>query len=246
VRSQGDPEALAIAYRAGIVSDGHHLAKTAIVDVRGYDDSNIALAGALGIHHVWRSFALRSRLDAANGNHDNHVMWRIGTGLLPAVTATTATNLLLQSFTTIDKWVGAIKADTTGATIEQKIASHRPTDVPDACYLSTDKNYASPVTDFAVCDGDPFLKKHASPRQIAGGPLAENILKCQLRPIDRSDYDPFGITDAQLARLRAIFPDGVCDFSKPGVGQQPAVSPLNFSAGPGGVALPAAPSSTQL
>jgi hypothetical protein len=242
-RSHGDPEGLAIAYRAGIVSDGHHLAKTAIVDVRGYDDSNITIAGALGIHHVWRSFALRSRLDAANGNHDNHVMWRIGTGLLPAVTATTATNLLLQSFTTIDKWVGDIKADTTSATIEQKIASHRPTDVPDACYLSTDKNYATPVTDFALCDGDPFLKKHASPRQIAGGPLAENILKCQLRPIDRSDYDPFGITDAQLARLRAAFPDGVCDFSKPGVGQQPAVSPLDFSAGPGGIALGAVPTS---
>ena len=48
-------------------------------------------------------------------------------------------------------------------------------------------------------------------------------------------------TPAQLARLQAAFPDGVCDWSKPGVGQQAAVSPLTFVDGPGGVPLPPAP-----
>ena len=68
---------------------------------------------------------------------------------------------------------------------------------------------------------------------MAGGPLSENILKCQLRPLDASDYG--GRLDAtQLARLQAVFPGGVCDWSKPGVGQQAAVGPLGFSAGPGG------------
>ena len=33
----------------------------------------------------------------------------------------------------------------------------------------------------------------------------------------------------------------MCDWSKPGIGQQAAVSPLTFAAGPGGVPLPAAP-----
>ena len=42
-------------------------------------------------------------------------------------------------------------------------------------------------------------------------------------------------------RLNAVFPDGVCDWSKPGVGQQEAVSPLTFAAGPGGEPLPPAP-----
>jgi hypothetical protein len=223
-----------------MVSDGHQLAKVAIVDLRGFDDSTlVGVQGAFGIHHVWRSFALRARLDAANGNHSNHVLWRYGTGLI----APGPSGLTLQSFDTIDKWVAAIKADTTSATLEQKIASHRPVDAFDFCFLASDKTFLNKLTDFGLCDGDPFLKKHTSPRQVAGGPLAENILKCQLRPIDRSDYDPFGITDAQLARLRAAFPDGVCDFSKPGVGQQPAVSPLDFSAGPGGTAMPAAPTS---
>jgi len=231
-RTVGDPEALAIAYRAGIVSDGHHLAKTPIIDLRGYDDN--------GIHHIWRSFALRARLDQANGNHSNHAMWRYGTGLV----APAASGLTLQSFLMMDQWVAALKADTSDAAIEDKIAATRPPASFDFCYLTTDPTFSTKVTDFAVCDTDRFLKAHASPRQIAGGPITENILKCQLRPLDPADYAPVVLTDAQLARLAAVFPTGVCDFSRPGVGQQPAVSPLDFSAGPGGTPLPAAPTTT--
>jgi len=76
---------------------------------------------------------------------------------------------------------------------------------------------------------------------VAGGPLAENILKCQLKPLDPAEYAPATVSGAQLARLNAVFPGGVCDWSKPGVGQQEAVSPLTFVAGPGGVPLPPAP-----
>ncbi|MBE0624689.1 MAG: hypothetical protein IH606_07755, partial [Burkholderiales bacterium] len=51
-------------------------------------------------------------------------------------------------------------------------------------------------------------------------------------------------TGAQLARLQLTFPDGVCDWSKPGVGQQEAISPLSFVAGPGGRPLPPAPAAS--
>jgi hypothetical protein len=87
------------------------------------------------------------------------------------------------------------------------------------------------------------LAKHSSPRQVAGGPLAENILKCQLKPINTADYLPATFTAEQLNRLYATFPDGVCDWSKPGVHQQPARSPLTFVSGPGGHRLPPAPGS---
>jgi hypothetical protein len=73
---------------------------------------------------------------------------------------------------------------------------------------------------------------------VAGGPLEENILKCQLKPLSASDYAPAVFTAAQLARLNAAFPGGVCDWSKAGVGQQPAISPLTFAGGPGGAPLP--------
>jgi hypothetical protein len=63
---------------------------------------------------------------------------------------------------------------------------------------------------------------------VAGGPAANNVLKCRLKPVDFSDYTaPF--TDAEKERLATIFPDGVCDWSKPGVEQQPlAGSWLSF------------------
>jgi hypothetical protein len=85
--------------------------------------------------------------------------------------------------------------------------------------------------------------KHTSPRQVAGGPLAEDILKCQLKPINTADYLPVTFSAEQLNRLYATFPAGVCDWSVPGVGQQPAISPLTFAAGAGGQPLPAEPTS---
>jgi hypothetical protein len=45
------------------------------------------------------------------------------------------------------------------------------------------------------------------------------ILKCRLRPIDTAQYPP--LSPAQSARLASIFPNGVCDYSQPGVEQQP-------------------------
>jgi hypothetical protein len=66
-RSTADLPALDIAYRAGIVASGANLGKLPIIDSRGFDEQ--------GIHYIWRSFAERARIDAANGgNHDNQVM----------------------------------------------------------------------------------------------------------------------------------------------------------------------------
>jgi hypothetical protein len=53
---------------------------------------------------------------------------------------------------------------------------------------------------------------------IAGAPLESDILKCQLKPLDRADYT-VTFTDREWAMLERLFPDGVCDWSKPGVGQ---------------------------
>ena len=66
-------------------------------------------------------------------------------------------------------------------------------------------------------------------------------MKCQLKPSLRTDYAAGTFSDAQWARLQAVFADGVCDWTKPGVGQQAALSPLSFKAGAGGQALPNAP-----
>jgi hypothetical protein len=122
-----------------------------------------------------------------------------------------------------------------------QVVAAKPPAALDLCFLTGDSNFTTPVTDKALCDADPRLQTHSSPRQVAGGPLEENILKCQLKPLNPSDYAPVVFTPAQWTRLNAAFPGGVCDWSKPGVGQQEAISPLTFAAGPGGVPLPPAP-----
>jgi hypothetical protein len=58
---------------------------------------------------------------------------------------------------------------------------------------------------------------HSAPRLEAGAPLADDIWKCQLKPIDLKDYR-VTFTAAEKARLQKIFAGGVCDWSKPSMG----------------------------
>jgi hypothetical protein len=220
------------------VSSGKNLGKLPIIDSRGYDEQ--------GIHYIWRSFAERARIDAANdGNHGNQVMWRYGTGLLPGTPAQFAA-VTLKSFVTMDTWlsnlnVSAPKETLNSVRTQAEVIQAKPATVVDLCFLTGDVTFSTPVTDMALCDADPRLMKHASPRQVAGGPLAENILKCELKPLNSVDYAPLVFSSAQWTRLQATFPDGVCDWSEKGVGQQRAASPLTFADGPGGKRLPPAP-----
>jgi len=50
--------------------------------------------------------------------------------------------------------------------------------------------------------------------------VANNVLKCQLKPIDEADYR-VTFTSVEQTQLAAIFAQGVCDYGKPGVGQKP-------------------------
>ena len=76
-------------------------------------------------------------------------------------------------------------------------------------------------------------------RQVAGGPLSEDVLKCALKALDPASYRGL-LSASQLARLAAVFPSGVCDWTRPGVGQQEAISPVIITSA-GLSARPAAP-----
>ena len=61
---------------------------------------------------------------------------------------------------------------------------------------------------------------HGDPRTAAGAPLRNDILSCQLEPVGSFHY-PVTLTGAQQQQLAQVFPSGVCDWSKTGVGQVP-------------------------
>jgi hypothetical protein len=251
-RTTADQAALDIAYRAGIVSSGRNLGKLPIIDSRGWDEQ--------GIHYIWRSFAERARIEEANGgNHGNQVMWRYGTGLLPGTAAQVAA-VTLPSLLTMDIWLSSLNQSAPKATLnsprtQEQVIAAKPVNAVspanpavDFCFLLADTTFSTKIFDMAVCDADApqadglgRLAKRASPRQVAGGPLVENILKCQLKPLSSVDYAPVRFSSAQWARLQASFPDGVCDWSEKGVGQRRAASPLTFADGPGGKRLPPPP-----
>ena len=55
--------------------------------------------------------------------------------------------------------------------------------------------------------------------RLAAGADSGDVEQCALKPVNPADYR--GLTPPQQARLREVFADGVCDYSKPGMGQQP-------------------------
>jgi hypothetical protein len=155
----------------------------------------------------------------------------------------------------MDTWLTNLNASAPKETLnsvrtQAQVIAGRPAAAVDLCFLLADINFTTPIFNMATCDADTpqadglgRLAKRASPRQVAGGPLAENILKCQLKPLNSADYAPVVFSSAQLGKLHAVFPDGVCDWDRPGVGQRRAASPLTFEDGPGGERLPRAPES---
>src|SRR5881396_1362603 len=105
----------------------------------------------------------------------------------------------------MDTWlsnltVSAPKETLNSVRTQADVIAAKPADAVDLCFLTGDVTFSNPVTDMAVCDADPRLPKHSSPRQVAGGPLAENILKCQLKPLNSVDYAPRVFSSAQWAR----------------------------------------------
>jgi hypothetical protein len=245
-RSTADSDALAIAYRSGIVASGANLAKAPIIDMRGWDDAiapGTVPPGSFsltGIHHQWFSWAIRDRITRDAGDANNQALWRFARGNFSIPPGT----MMFEGITAMDQWLTGLITDTSARSLAQKVRATRPDSTRDFCIPASDTTQTTRIFDMAACDQEPFLKPAASPRQVAGGPRSEDVLKCQLKPLNRADYTGVTFTDAQFARLQAVFSTGVCDWSKPGVGQQAAVSPLTFKAGPGGQPLGDAPESS--
>ena len=54
---------------------------------------------------------------------------------------------------------------------------------------------------------------YPTPRHVAGGPLANNIVSCHLKPLDRAAYE-VEFTNEEWSALGEIFPDGICDWAQ--------------------------------
>ena len=215
-------------YYTGVSGDARFLEDVAIIDLRGNQNP-------LGdIHANWRSWALRERLNAANGHHDNQVIWAFTPGLAPGFA------LARHSFLTMDSWLAAVEADDSKRRSRaDKIIANRPVAARDWCMATngaTDAQLTEAITLNVALDSPACpVKYQASPRQVAGGPITEDIFKCALKPLNFSEPDYATLDAAQRSRLAAVFPAGVCDWSQPGIGKQTSPGWMTYASG---VAVP--------
>lgn len=220
-RSVADSLALQRVYRSGAVDGASHLDQVPIIDMRGPDNGSF--------HDVYRTYSMRQRLIREHGTAANQILWR---GQLDVIGDDTFVD---ASIIAMDSWLAAIEQDHRAVPLSQKVIEDKPTAVTDRC---TDGHGTDAPT--ATCDATVLA--YGSPRTAAGGPVADDTLKCQLKPLDRADY-PGTLTDAQLAQLRQVFPTGVCDYTKPAVSKQDAVTWMTYANVVGGEPLGAAPQS---
>jgi hypothetical protein len=234
-RVEAQASTLANVYAYGLSSDAKLLSQVAIIDLRGNQNP------AGDIHANWRSWGMRERLDKANGHHNNQVIWASTPGLVPGAA------LARKALLTMDAWLAAVEADTGTRSRADKIVANRPLDLGDLCFLTAGVTDAELANNVGLGTAACPVKFQASPRQAAGGPLSEDIFKCQLKPLAFNDADYTGVTftAGQQSRLQAVFSAGVCDWSKAGVGYQRAPGWHSFATGTG-VVLPAPPTSTPL
>jgi hypothetical protein len=215
-----DEATLATAYRSGFVNEGNFLDRVPIIDTPGYIPGD-----RYEIHDNTKSWALRARLDHFNGGHDSQALWYGLEGRFQ------------DNFGTMDTWLSNIEKDTRDVPKEQKVVEDKPAAANDVCYYP-DGNQVG------ACDA--IFGPAGNPRWAAGGSIAQDVIKCQLKPLERSSFAPTLFSDAEWAQLTGAFPNGVCDWTKPGVQQQPTVAWQSYKDGPGGVGLGEPPASEAL
>ncbi|MFN8051577.1 MAG: DUF6351 family protein [Acidimicrobiales bacterium] len=227
-RVAADEQSLRTSYRTGRVTEaGGDLPRIPIILVNLYTDP-------LGdIHDRYRAFTIRERLRTSDGKQaPNLAIWTRGLppgkSLIDSLTG--AISLGPDIIGTLDTWATKLKYEgrndrtaPSQRTLDERMTATRPTGGVNSCF-EPDGTLVATGDDVYDRPGpctDPY-PLHGDPRIVAGSPLREDVIKCRLMSVDAAitaGLYKVTLTDDQRARLHPTFPDGVCDFTKPGVGQ---------------------------
>lgn len=207
-RKEGDIKAINAAYTSGHVFVGDiHIP---IIDSRHYLDP------MLNMHHSQQSFATRQRMIAEKGHAGNQVIWF----------AEPYFDNTMYAFEVLDEWLENIRNRKFGI----GVVANKPTEAVDMC-VDENGNVIDSGPD--VWDGilnhkppgtcTEHFPIYSTSRIVAGGDIKGDIFKCHLQSVEKAIqkgvYDPIVIDGATKARLKEIFPDGVCDYAKGDVGR---------------------------
>jgi Tannase-like family of unknown function (DUF6351) len=209
-RLRGDARALRNAYRSGAFNQANNLDRVAIINLGGPDPGL-----AHDYSHAW---FMRARLQREQGHLGNYAMWFGTTPILGSP------QFGVEAFVAMDRWLAEVEADRRRIPLARKIVADRPADIQDRCEALP----GVPLPG-AICDIPLVQTRFGTPRTVAGDSIASDIGACRLKPLDRNDnYGPLPFSDAEWAKVEAAFPNGVCDWSKPGKGQRDTVAWLGY------------------
>ncbi len=210
-RTEGDLLAMQAVYRAGLVFMGD--IDIPILDVRPY------LESVLDMHNSHQSFASRQRMLNADGDASNQSIWFInGPGNV---------DITPYALDVMDQWMRNIAANPAAG-----VAANRPAEGVDRCFEANGTPIAAgPDVWDGILDNAPAgactvrFPLYSTTRRVAGGPFEQSLFKCQLMPVGeaiaRGLYGVWTPNGTEIAQLEQIFPQGVCDYTKPDAGLPP-------------------------
>jgi hypothetical protein len=210
-RREGDLAAMHAAYNRGLYFDGN--IDIPLIDWRHY------LEEELDMHNSHQSFASRQRLLDFDGDASNQVIWF--TDARPS----RQSDPTPQALAVIDDWMANIRAHP-----DRGVAGNKPELATDRCFTTQGDEIArGPHVWDGILDNQPAgactqqFPLHSTSRIVAGGPLRGGVYKCALQSVDNAIangvYGSWAPSAAEVARLKEIFPTGVCDYSQPDVGR---------------------------
>ena len=234
-RRSADIDAIRGAFESGLVFNGTLPREIPIIDARHY------LENELDMHNSHQSFAVRERIRQAQGHVDNHAIWFLDAR--PEVNEEATSQLFEDGFRVMERWVRRIQR--TG-----DVAGSRPAKAADTCWetdgtriargddvwngaveliesgAGADGSVPEEIDGVEVGDCAGAFPLHSTSRIVAGGPVTGDVYKCHTKPVAQAitdgTYDEWDPSAAEQARLEAIFPNGVCDYSQPSVGNPSA------------------------
>jgi hypothetical protein len=242
-REVGDPDAIRAAYATGQINEYNGgNASVPIISTRFNLDADPWARGDanVDVHDRIHSAITDARLQKYNGTDGNYVQMlaaTVGTGYAtdPGTVGSPFNMEGTEAVAQMDAWLTAVASDKSTMPLAQKVAADKPKTLVNECWTVDGKaaataDWSKPdtqhgtvqkVTDWNQCN--QLFPIYSDPRIAAGGPMTDDVVKCQLKPVDPASYKTAPTAD-QLAQLKTVFPNGVCDYSKPGVGQDAKVT----------------------
>jgi hypothetical protein len=207
-RTVGDALATRRAYTTGHVFAG--ALKVPAIDHRQY------LERELDMHNAHQSFALRQRLFNSMGQSDPVVIWFTDT--MPGQPKASQS---LEALAVMDEWMANLRANPAAG-----LVANKPAGAVDACYDLAGQRIAGGdgVWD-GILDSRPAgactqrFPLYGTSRTVAGAPIEGSIYRCALKPLALAladgSYGGWVPNAGEREQLKRIFPQGVCDYSRP-------------------------------